>query len=150
MLLKLSPWIVNQTGWGITRSLGPAIVWQIRPTRTWKYLSEMKLKPFCFTTNKIILKVEKVSKILRIVIWFLCKRRIFPFFTAKLGHFLSIIYFPYVRNTQTKEQKSKNEEKKMFYNIGHRWKSVFKPIWYNFERKFEWLGFSKIIIFFLL
>jgi len=34
-------------------------------------------------------------------------------FSAKLGHFIINDFFPYVTNTQTKQQKFENEEKKV-------------------------------------
>ena len=44
--------------------------------------------------------------------FFLRKRRIFPFFAVKLGHFIADAFFPYVTNTQAYQRKSeiwKNE-----------------------------------------
>jgi len=45
--------------------------------------------------------------------FFLCCQRISPFFAAKLGHFTISDFFYMLQNTQTKQRKSENKEKKI-------------------------------------
>jgi len=70
-----------------------------------------------------------------IKLFFFANKDFFPFFAAKLGHFIINYFFLYVTNTQTKQQKSENEEKK-FDRIGYQVEFIMRI---QIRRNSSWL-----------
>ncbi len=69
-------------------------------------------------TNTNNHKKFKRARLNPIKLNFFDNKEFFCFLAAKLGHFIIDDFFPYARNTQTKQQKLENQEKK-FYRIGY-------------------------------